>query len=263
VRIAVIVTAVATSAALFGASPGWAQGEVTPGPAIIATHAPMITPGAPPYMEAWLGFSATKSYKGAFTGATVALNPTRNVWTDGFVVRGEAQVGQYDSGRFIGGAFTDDEVLTHGASVMLGYRAAVGGGLLTGYVGANYETHDNDNRAAIVRGTETGFRALVDYYTLLTPYVDFFGMASYSTAFDTAFLFSRVGFKVVDGVWVGPELVYFENESPYREQRVGGFVRFERIFTGGGMSLSAGYANPLHSRPDGWYASLTLDFQFR
>jgi hypothetical protein len=253
VRIPVIIGAVATSAALFGVSPGWAQGEVS---TLIGIPSPVITSGAPPYMDVWTGLGVTENFTGGYVGGVYALN--RNLWADGFVVRGEAQLGVYDAT-----SITTDDVWTHGASLLLGYRARIGQGLLTGYVGANYETHENDDRFAGVRGTEVGFRGLLEYYTQFTPYVDFFGMASYSTAYDTAFLFSRVGFKVVENVWVGPEAAYFRNDAPYREQRVGGFVRFDQTFTGGGIALAAGYLNPLSDPDDGWYATLNLNWSFR
>ncbi|HET7681520.1 MAG TPA: cellulose biosynthesis protein BcsS [Xanthobacteraceae bacterium] len=253
-RIPIIVSAIVTSAALFGASPGWAQGETS---TLIAPPSPVITSGTPPWMEAWLGFGITGDFRGASAGAVVPFSG--NSWTDGFRVRGEALVGQYSAT-----SLTSDDVFVHGASLMLGYRATVGRGAVTGYIGANYETHENDDRFATIRGTEVGVKGLLDYYVQITPYVDFYGMASYSTAYDTAVLFTRVGFKVVDTVWVGPETSYFQNEVPYREQRIGAFVRFDQIFAGTGMSLAGGWLNPLSSTSDdGWYASLNFNFQFR
>jgi hypothetical protein len=249
-----VAVATLISAALLGASPSWGQGETSN--VVIAPTTPVVTAATPPWMDAWLGFGATDTFRGVGVGGVAALN--RNLWVDGFVVRGEAQLGQYDAT-----SVTTDDVWTHGASLMLGYRAKVGQGFVTGYVGANYETHENDDRSAAIRGTEVGFRALLEYYTQLTPYVDFYGMASYSTAFDTAFLFGRVGFKVVDNVWVGPEALYFRDDAPYREQRVGAFVRFDQTFTGGGISLSGGFLNPLSTPDDGWYASLGLSWSLR
>ena len=134
------VFAAVISASLFGASPGWAQGSSTTSSTIFPTPAPIITSGAAPFMEAWLGFGVTQSYYGTWVGGVVALNPQHNVWESGFVLRGEANVGRYD----VDNNPFQDNVLTHGASWMFGYRQKVGDGLLTGYIGANYEDHDND-----------------------------------------------------------------------------------------------------------------------
>jgi hypothetical protein len=254
VRIPFAVGAIATSAALFGASPGFAQGEV-PFP-FIAPQSTYMAGGAPPSMEAWLSVGATRDFVGANVGGVVAFNG--NVWSDGFVVRGEGQVGREDAT-----SPRTDDFWSHGASLLFGYRARVGDGLLTGYIGANYEAHDNDDRFAQIRGTEVGFRALGEYYTRFTPFVDFYGTASYSTAFDTFFAFGRVGFKVVDTVWVGPELTYFQNEDSSQD-RLGGFVRFEQTFTGGGITFAGGWVNSLdRGTSDGWYANVNLNFQFR
>jgi Cellulose biosynthesis protein BcsS len=253
------ISAVAISAALLGGSPIWAQGSgqtilSTPGPV------PVVTSGAPPYMEAWLGFGLTQSYYGTWVGGVVALNPQRNVWESGFVLRGEATIGRYD----VENNPFQDSVLMHGASWMFGYRQRIGEGTLTGYIGANYENHDNDSKFDRVRGLEVGFRALVEYYTRITPSWDIYAQASHSTAFDTTFLFARSGFQLSSTIWAGPETAYFRNVSDYSENRLGAFVRFENGFFGNGITLSGGWVNALRGEDDdGWYAALNIDFQFR
>jgi hypothetical protein len=259
VRRHILITAVAASATLLGGWPASAQG---PGQTILVTPAPMpiATSGAPPYMEAWWGFGLTPSYFGTWVGGVLALNPQHNVWESGFVLRGEATIGKYDvdSNPF------QDSVLMHGASWMIGYRQRIGEGTLTGYIGANYENHDNDLTTEKVRGLEVGFRALVEYYTRITPSWDIYGQASYSTAFDTTFLFARSGFQLSQTIWAGPETAYFRNVSDYSENRLGAFIRFENGFFGNGITLSGGWVNALRKEDDdGWYAALNIDFQFR
>lgn len=255
-RIPLIFSAIATCAVVAGTSPSFAQ---QPGPIFFFTPAPSFVPGAAPWMEAWAGIGATKTYFGGFVGANVALNPQRNVWADGFLVRGEASVGQYDATS----PLTDD-VLMHNAALMLGYRARVGNGLLTGYVGAAYETHDNDDNTVRLRGTEVGFKALVEYYTRFTPVIDFYGQASYASPFEAAFLFARVGFNVVAKTWVGPELSYFRNEAPYKENRLGAFIRFDEVWSGGGgLTFSGGWLHPVGTTSDSWYANASVYFPFR
>src|SRR5688572_12463273 len=51
---------------------------------------------ATPWMEAWTGFGFTNNFHGGYFGAVRALNPTNNVYADGFVVRGEGFVGHYN-----------------------------------------------------------------------------------------------------------------------------------------------------------------------
>jgi hypothetical protein len=255
VRIPVIFSAVATAALLAGGLPSWAQ---DPAVAVIPTSAPIITSGANPYMEMWAGIGATGNFFGGYIGGNVALNSERNVWSDGFIIRGEAIVGQYD------GTSGFDDVVFHNAALMLGYRMRTASGLLTGYVGANYETHNQDDPTAGVRGTEVGWKALIEYYTLLTRGIDFYGQAYYSSAFEAGGLFARVGFNVAGRTWVGPELSYFRNEAPYREQKVGAFIRFEEVFYGGGLTLQGGWVNPLSSNEDdGWYLGAGLYFPIR
>jgi hypothetical protein len=141
--------------------------------------------------------------------------------------------------------------------------------LLTGYVGAKYETHDNDDHAAKVRGTEVGVRALLEYYTQLNPNIDFYASGSYSSAFGNWYAFSRLGFKVVPQRWTGPEFSYFRSDdSDYRETRLGWFVRFDEIFPGYSLSVSAGVINEISVVDNKqsnlpWYAGASLYFTFR
>jgi len=254
VRIPVIFRAIAICAMVVGASQSLAQER---GPVFIPPS-PSFVPGGAPWMEAWAGIGATKSYFGGFVGGNVSLSPHRNVWAEGFVLRGEAAVGESDATSPV-----TDDFLVHSAALMLGYRARVGNGLLSGYVGVAYETQDNDDITARVRGTEVGFKALVEYYTRFTPVIDFYGMASYASPFETAFLFGRVGFNVVGKTWVGPELSFYRNEGDYKENRLGAFIRFDELWQGAGLTFSGGWLHPQGTTTDSWYASASVYFPFR
>ena len=251
------IAAVAISAALMGASPSWAQSS---GPVLFPGASQTIErSGAPPYLEGWWGIGASNTYFGGWVGAVVALNANRNVWDSGFVLRGEASVGQYDHT-----AINASDVWTHGASWMFGYRQKIGDGSLTGYIGANYETHQNNDPFASIRGTEFGWKGLIEYSTLITPNMSLYGSGSYSTAFETLVLFGRVGFQVMPTIWIGPEASYFRNEAPYKEARYGGFIRFDEALWGSSLTLSGGWLNPLKSTDDdGWYAALNIGFALR
>ena len=260
-RILVGVTAIAISAAFVGVSPTWAQGNATSsGTTLFGIPAPIPpSPGVPPYMEAWAGAGATHTFFGGWVGGVLALSQHRNVWETGPVLRYEAAIGKYDvDTRNI------DDVLFNSGALMFGWRQKIGDGLLSGYIGVNYESHDNDDRFADIRGVEGGVRALVEYYTRILPTWDFYGQASHSTAFETTFLFARSGVQLADTIWAGPETAFFRNESDYRENRLGGFIRFERALYGNGITFSGGWVNALRSEDeDGWYATVSLDFQFR
>lgn len=261
-RSAVAIAGAALSAAFLGVSPSWAQGSTTGSGTLIATPSPAPpSPGVPPYMEAWAGLGVTHSFYGGWVGGVVALSEHRNVWETGFVLRGEATLGWYDANTNTPNV---GDVLYNNGSLMFGYRQKIGNGLLTGYIGVSYETHDNDDRFAAIRGTEGGVRGLVEYYTQIMPTWDFYGQASHSTAFETTFLFARSGVKLADRIWAGPEAAFFRNADDYRENRLGGFVRFEQAFFGNGITLSGGWVNALRREDDdGWYATVNLDFQFR
>ena len=110
-----LITALAVSTALLGVSPASAQSEGR-GLFLTGGAAPVVTSGAPPYMEAWLGLGATHSFFGGWVGGVVALNPQQNVWESGFVLRGEGILGRYDVDDFNGHG------VVSGASLMLGYR---------------------------------------------------------------------------------------------------------------------------------------------
>jgi hypothetical protein len=264
VRAPLLITAFAVSAAFLGVSPASAQGE---GPGLFPTGgAAPITSGAPPYMEAWLGLGVTHSFFGGWVGGVLALNPEQNVWESGFVLRAEGLLGRYDVDAFDGGrdVHRDGHGVMSGGSWMFGYRQKLNEGLLTGYIGANYENHDTPDRFTEIKGLEVGFRALIEYYQRIIPTWDFYGQASHSTAFDTTFLFARSGVNLADKIWAGPEGAYYRNESDYSEYRVGGFVRVENAFFGNGITLSGGWVNAIRRQDDdGWYAALNIDFQFR
>jgi hypothetical protein len=262
VRIPVIIGAVAFSVVLVGTSQSWGQerGPSVASPAPSLTYTP--TPNAP-YAEVWTGLGGTRTFFGGYVGGNLALGPTRSVWETGWLLRLEEQVGQYrhTSPR-------TDDVLTHGGAVMLGYRVKLQDGLLTGYVGANYETHDNDDRTASIRGTDYGVKALVEYYTRINPAVDFYGQLSYSSVHETWVAFSRVGFNITSRSWTGPEASYYRNDSPYRETRLGWFVRFDEVFEGAGVTLSGGVFNDLtisdkQQQTTPWYASASLYFTLK
>ena len=249
-----------------------------------ANQRPTVELGAllQPWMEGWAGFGFTNNFYGGWLGAVAALNETRNVWSDGFVLRGEGILGHYDysttnlsSGRA--------NVTFGGGALMLGYRKILGSTMLTGYVGANFEDHDNPDPAADVRGTEWGVKVLGEVYSRLAPSQDFYGQAFFSSAFDTWYALARPGFLVAPNLWIGPEGSLFGNghgtfggsctsnstglgSCRYSEGRIGAFVHLvipnQPVL--GDWIISGGYRAPLVSNSsDGYYVQIGLNMQFR
>jgi cellulose biosynthesis protein BcsS len=229
-------------------------------------------PGTPPWMETWTGFGFTNHYYGGWFGGVAALNNTRNVWSDGFVVRFEGTAGHYDyrTSSVLGG---EANATLHGGGLMVGYRAKVGEGLLTGYVGWNYEHHQTNDLSASIHGTEVGAKVLAEYYTPIGTSMDFYGQASYSSAFDTFYLFARPGFKVAQNIWIGPEASLYGNRAPFQEWRAGAFIHLQfPQYIMGDLIISGGYRDPYksgvssgtnHGGSTGYYAQIGMSYQFR
>lgn len=236
-----------------------AYAQRTQSPAFIgASSAP--TAGAAPWMETWIGGGATDTWAGGWAGAVIALNPTRNVWTDGVVVRIDGVAGRYDISPVFGGHATHEA-----GSVLLGYRAVIGSTNLTGYMGLNAENHSNPDPFATIGGTngsDVGAKVLGEIYTLLAPSFDFYAQASYSTVFDTWTAYARVGYQLFPTVWIGPEAQVYGSNAPYREARVGAYVKLDKVLFGSDLIVSGGYRDPITNGDSGYYATLTLASRF-
>jgi hypothetical protein len=243
------------------AQPASAQrGRATlPGPSDY--YQPGGTPVAPT-LELWTGGYVSNSFIGGYFGGVTALNPERSLWADGFVLRVDLSGGRYSSTLFDTGAPTDAKINTHSGSMFFGYRAKVGEGLLTGYLGPSWESHLNPDPTASIRGTEVGIKTLVDYSAAYNNRVELYVGGTYATAFQTYTATARVGFQIADtNVWLGPQIGYFQNEAPYREGQVGGYIRTKLY--GVDVSVSGGYRNPFTDSPTGYFASLYLGVPFR
>lgn len=216
---------------------------------------PVGTLSRPIGLYAWSGAGSTNTYYGGFGGFLWALNG--NLASDGFIIRGETTGGGY---RYVATGFPHEQVDTVGAGVLLGYRKSIGSGWLTGYVGGNFEEHDNPDPAAPIRGTHGGVKGLVEYYQPLNDKFDVSGSASYSTAFSTATVSGRLGYKLIDNLKIGPEITYASNVNS-RDSRVGSFISHDTQF--GVIVLSGGYVKPLVNNPDGYYANIQFGFAIR
>jgi cellulose biosynthesis protein BcsS len=247
---------------------------------------PSPVPGAGPWAEGWAGGGFQNNWYGGWLGVVAALNHS-NVWADGFVARGEFGAGHYDytNAFFPGNSPNVDVTYVQGAA-LLGYRKNVSGlGMLTGYVGVEVQNHDNPDPTAQISGTAVGVKFLGEIYNRLTPTMDFYGQASFSTAFNTWLALARPGFLVanVSGTefWIGPEGQLFGNgygasftgscqtggnlgSCRYEEGKLGGFVHIkvpnQPLF--GDWIIAGGYRQPfLCCSGNGYYVQVGLNFQ--
>jgi hypothetical protein len=275
-------------AAVLMTLPAGAQVRSQPGGVI--TTEPSPVPGGAPWLEGWAGFGFQNNWYGGYLGVVAALNETHNVWADGWVLRGEGIVGHYDytnptyqgsnkNGPNVG-------VLLSGGSFYLGYRRNVSGlGMVTGYVGVDVQDHDNPDPSAQTRGTAVGAKFLAEVYNRLTPTMDFYGMAFFSSAWANWFALGRPGFKMptISGLelWIGPEGMLLGNgygattgsctnsgflgSCRWEEGRLGGFAHIvipnQPYF--GDWIISGGYRQPLLCcSGDGYYVNISMNFRF-
>jgi hypothetical protein len=209
-------------------------------------------PGSINWLYAWSGLGVSNSSTGGYIGALAPLNG--NLATDGIAFRFDFAGTRYDYTNSFA-PFAGTRIDTTSGSVMAGYRKQFGESWLGGYVGGAYESHDNPDPGAVMRGTQTGAKVLGEYYTPLGSQFESNGLAFFSSPFSTYFADAKVGYKVVNNIVVGPEGSVFR-DTAYSEARLGGYVGFKTA--AGQIDLAAGYVHPLTTSPDGYYASVNF-----
>jgi hypothetical protein len=267
---------------------------------------PLPTGGAAPWLEGWIGGGAQNNWQGGWAGFNYAFN--HNVWSEGLLLRAEGGGGHYDytqstifHGSPIDGGFVNVDYGT--GALLLGWRHVVPGvginTLITGYVGAEVQDHNNNDPTAAVHGTQWGVKFIGEIYSRLSQYQDFFGQGSFSSAFDTWQLIARPGFllpTIVPGtdVFIGPDMQVFgigqgwtrnANNCPnagvfggatssgglgsckYDEGKIGGFLHIviPNLPLYGDWLVAVGYRKPLlaNGGGDGYYAQLNMSFRFQ
>ena len=256
----------------------------------------MPAPSGSPWLEGWTGFGGTNNWYGGWAGFNYAFN--HNVWSDGLLLRAEGGAGHYDypTTALPGGV---SNVTYDVGALLLGWRRVLPGFIgqtttLSGYVGAEVQDHNNSDPTAAVRGTQWGVKFVGEMYTRLSQYQDFYGQATFSSAFDTWLLLARPGWLVpaVSGteVWIGPDMSVFGNgqgwlvnashcpnagtsgtvgglgSCKYDEGRIGAFLHFiiPNVPVFGDWIVAGGYRKPLltNGGPDGYYAQIGMNFRF-
>jgi hypothetical protein len=239
-------------------SPALAQGETQTQQVIPVVPPP--TSGTPPWMSAWIGGSFTNHFDGGYAGFTTATNPQKSLYADTWMVRMDFFGGRYDSSIFNGVTNQDQDVWMHGADFLVGYKWVQPSWSFSLYAGPSYEFHNNKDPNATIHGGEAGAKIVLEHYWNINPLWNLSTGGAFATAFTSWYAYSQLAYAVSPNLKIGPEVIVFGNEAPYKEYRVGGFVRFPTGF--GELTVSGGFLDPITDGQSGWYASVLLSRNF-
>ena len=132
------------------------------------------------------------------------------------------------------------------------------------YVGLNVQQQSlsPSDPTNSVQGTRAGFKVQGDFYANPTKETMIFGVASYSTAFNTYYATLKTGYDVSDGkeIFVGPEVI-FQGNVRYDQWRVGAHITGIKLHEKVELDISGGY---LHSSDvgHGAYGKINISFDF-
>jgi len=249
---------VAAGLALLAVMPSAAQDLRT-------TAAPVYTPppspgsGAPPWAYAWIGGGASEApWAGGYAGIMAAWNG--QIWSPGWVVRAEVWGGQYSYDTT---AVPEGHVNVNagGGALMIGHRSRIEQSWFGIYIGPSVESHANRDPTAVIRGTEGGVRIAADYYTPLTPNLNFTAFGVYSTVFDTYFVAAKLEFPQPQGFTFGPEVGASGNRD-YNDLRAGGFLKVRTSF-GEVIGSAGGYWPQQDDKDPGYYVNVHVGIDVR
>jgi hypothetical protein len=148
------------------------------------------------------------------------------------------------------------------ADALVGWSHVFLNGAVTLAVGVNYQNHrvrPNDPNNPVV-GSEVGFKVQGDVWINPTERTLVYGLASYSTAFNTYYSVGRLGYDFWGKqVFIGPEVGALGNDRT-DQQRVGVHVTGFKVGNAK-LTVSGGW---MHERGegDGGYAAASIDFSF-
>ena len=188
------------------------------------------------------GFDAAPQSLYWYSEAIAAVNG--DMAKDGFLLRtyGSLAAFQYATKAVAG---TIDGELWQ-LDVMPGYQLVRGSATFGGYVGFDYQEarlspNDPTNQ---VNGTATGVKVEGHfYYSDDKQPIEASVIGEYSTAFDTYYAELRVGARLIDKLFVGPD-ASVDGDTGYDAQRLGGYAKYSFELTKGvplDVTLIAGH----------------------
>jgi hypothetical protein len=206
-------------------------------------------------VDSWVTATTTGSTFASMAGTFAITGTARD---SGARLRIEGRGGTYNyslsSGQRINGQQED-------GSIMLGYEYLWPRGSLIGYVGANIQnnTLSPNDPSNPVQGTGWGFKVAGELYTNPTDHTLVAASGTYSTLHESYYGRMRVGYAILERVFVGPEIALLGDDF-YRQWRVGAF------FSGGragpfDFGVSGGFVQDA-VQGSGAYGTLDLRLSF-
>ncbi len=192
----------------------------------------------------------------ANVGGTAAINDSLK--ESGVRAKVEAMAGTYQYRTDAGARVTGEQV--EGAA-LLGYEWIWREAKLAGYVGLavrNTSLSISDPANPVV-GTSYGLKTAVDFYARPTEKTMVSAYGSFTSNDKAYFTRFRAGYRIGDGVYIGPEAAFLGNDF-YNQWRVGAHLTGLQL---GPIqaSLSAGYQFDREQK-GGAYGSVDLRAQF-
>jgi hypothetical protein len=179
----------------------------------------------PQAYEVNAGFDAVPQSLAWYSEAIVALN--HNIAKDGFLLRtyGSLAAYQYANPLPTGGTINGRPWQL---DRMPGYQIVRGASTLGGFVGLDYQEsslHPEDPTNPL-RGTATGVKVEGHYFFSDEKQpLDAMLVGEYSTAFATYYAELRIGGRICDKLFIGPD-ASVDGDTGYDAQRLGGYAKY-------------------------------------
>jgi hypothetical protein len=171
------------------------------------------------------GFDAAPRSLYWYTAAIAAVNG--DIAKSGFLLRTYGSIAAFEYATTAVAGTVDGELWQ--VDVMPGYQFVRGNATFGGYAGVDFQQarlspNDPTNQ---VNGTATGVKVEghVYLYADATQPIEAGLAGQYSTAFDTYYAELRVGARLLDKLFVGPD-ASVDGDTGYDAQRLGGYAKY-------------------------------------
>jgi len=213
---------------------------------------------------ALLGLDVT-SVGSVYEFGEITAAPSGNIDQSGVRLRGMEGYGIYKVAP--GGGQADIRGTTADGSLLAGYGFVRDNYSVDLYAGLDVE---NDRLSAPdpqdrVQGTQVGVKGVGELWWTPTPQTLVFGLAEYSTAFQTYYAKAKLGYDALSGkqegkeIFIGPEFIALGDER-YSQQRIGIHVTAIHIRSVN-LELSGGYLHD-SNLGGGAYSIIEINTQF-